>query len=244
MIRRYLVCAALWLAAGMAHAAPIADSIADFSNSQGQDGWFYGFFNQGADGSTAYTTGAFTNFATYGFVGVDEWGATDVQVGAQNNDYLGLGSATGHPTGLEPDEQDSIIWAVRRYQSEVAGDIDIKIDLRKFNTNPDAGGITGRVFIDGVEIYTQFVATTDDIGFQTTLVRNVALGSFIDFAIDPLGVVHTRDNGEVDGIYSARADGTHFSALISPHVVPIAPTFLLVMGGLVGIVASRRHRRS
>jgi hypothetical protein len=240
MIRRHLACVVLWLAAGMAHAAPIADSIADFSNVQGQDGWFYGFFNQGVDGSTAYTTGAFTQFETFGDVEPGVWGATDAQVGAQNNDYLMLGSATGHPTGLAPpDVQDRIIWAVRRYESEVAGDVDIKIDLRKFNPNP-SGGITGRVFVDGVEVYTQFVAFDDLIGYQTTIVRNVALNSLIEFAIDPLGVATDRG----DGIYSPRSDGTHFSAVISPHAaaVPIAPTFLLMIGGLVGLIASRRPR--
>ena len=238
MTRRLLASLLLSVAACAAQAAPIANSIADFSNVQGQNGWFYGFFNQGVDGSTPYTTGAFENFTTYGVVGPDVWGASDAQVGAQNNVYLGLGAATGHPTGLAPpDTQDRIIWAVRRYVSEVAGDVDIAIDLRKENVNPNGGGITGRVFVDGVEVYSQFVAATDGAGFQTTLVQNVALNSLIELAIDPLGVAIN-----LDGIYSPRADGTFFSAVISPHAVPVAPTFLLVIGGLMGLVASRGYR--
>jgi hypothetical protein len=250
MIRRHLVCTVFCLAAGAAQAAPIASSIADFSNVQGQDGWSYGFFNQGVDGTTPYTTGAFKKFETFGIVGPGVWGATDLQVGSQNNVYLGLGAATGHPTGLAPpDQQDRIIWAVRRYESEVAGDVDISIVLRKDNTNPNGGGITGRVFVNGAEIYTQFVAATDGTGFQKTFVRNVGVGDLIEFAIDPLGVIPVDSNGRPiggDGIYSPRADGTIFSAVISPHVAaaPIAPTSLLMVGGLMGLVATRRYRRA
>ena len=231
MIRVRLACLLFSLVGSLAHAAPIADSIADFSNVQGQNRWYYGFFNQGPDNSTAYSPGSFQNFTTFGVVGAGVWGASDVQVGSQNNVYLGLGSATGHPTGLKPpDEQDRIIWAVRRYVSEVAGDIDIALDLRKDNTNPNGGGITGRVFVDGVEIYTQFVAATNGAGFQPTLVHNVALDSIIDFVIDPLGVAVNSD-----GPFSPRADGTRFSAVISVHTVPVAPTAWLVLAALAGL---------
>ena len=239
MIRRHLLCAVLSLASGLAHAVPFANSIADFSSVQGQNGWSYGYFNQGVDGSTPYTTVAFTEFTTYGVVGPDVWGASDAQVGAQNNVYLGLGAATGHPTGLAPpDQQDRIIWAVRRYVNEAAGDLAIAIDLRKENVNPNGGGITGRVFVDGVEILSQFIAGTDGTGLQTTLVvPNVALNALIDFAIDPLGVAINQD-----GIYSPRADGTVFSAIIGPRAVPVAPTFLLMIAGLAALGAARRPR--
>lgn len=231
MVRVRLACLLFSLVGSLAHAAPIADSIADFSNVQGQNRWYYGFFNQGPDNSTAYSPGSFQNFTTFGVVGAGVWGASDVQVGSQNNVYLGLGSATGHPTGLKPpDEQDRIIWAVRRYVSEVAGDIDIALDLRKDNTNPNGGGITGRVFVDGVEIYTQFVAATNGAGFQPTLVHNVALDSIIDFVIDPLGVAVNSD-----GPFSPRADGTRFSAVISVHTVPVAPTAWLVLAALAAL---------
>lgn len=231
MIRVRLACLLFSLVGSLAHAAPIADSIADFSSVQGQNGWFYGFFNQGPDNSVAYSPSSFQNFTTYGVVGTDVWGASNAQVGSQNNVYLGLGSATGHPTGLKPpDDQDSIIWAVRRYVSEVAGDVDIALDLGKANTNSHGGGITGRVFLDGVEIYTQSVAAINGAGFQPTLVRNVAINSTIDFVIDPLGVAI-----DLDGPYSPRADGTRFSAVISAHTVPVAPTAWLVVAGLAAL---------
>lgn len=235
---RHLVFVALSFVASAAHAAPIANSIAEFSSVQGQDNWFYGYFDQGATGATPYTSAAFAMFDTFGVVTPATWGASDGAVGAQNNDYLGLGSATGHPTGLAPpDAQDTVIWAVRRYVSEIAGDIAIEIDLHKENLNPNGGGVTGRLFVDGVEVYNQYVAATDAAGFQTILVQNVAINSLIDFAVDPLGVAINSD-----GIYSARGDGSVFSAVISPYVVPIPPAFVLMLGGLMGLLARGRSR--
>ena len=52
----------------------------------------------------------------------------------------------------------------------------------------------------------------------------------IDFVIDPLGVAIN-----LDGPYSPRADGTRFSAVISAHTVPVAPTAWLVLAALAAL---------
>ena len=101
---------------GIASAVPIADSFSEFSTIQGQDSWSYGFFNAGAAPGAAYTSGAFVAFDTFN-VGSNRWEASAAQIGDQNNDFLSLDAAGGHPTGIGPDAQDSIIWAVRRYTS-------------------------------------------------------------------------------------------------------------------------------
>ena len=236
MIRPLLALVGLVFTSVMAHALPLASSIDDFSGVQGQDSWQYGFFDQGPDNSLAYTPGAFRQFDTFD-PNAESWSASNALVDDKNNVYLALSRTSGHPTGLGVDAQDSIIWAVRRYLSEAAGDIDIAIDLGKDNTNPDSGGITGRLFVNGKEIFTQFIGATDAAGVQRNFVIPVAIGDYIDFAIDPLGLATQRD-----GVYAPRADGTHYSARIANHVnsVPIAPTGALVAIALVGLVASRR----
>ncbi len=66
---------------------------------------------------------------------------------------------------------------MRRFESDFDGVVDLIFDLRKLNTvNDRGGGITGRIFLDGVEIYTQFVANDDGIGFQGSLNVDLDIG--------------------------------------------------------------------
>lgn len=239
MMRPLLALVGLVFTSVMAHALPLASSIDDFSGVQGQNNWQYGFFDQGPDNSLAYTTGAFRQFDTFDLI-AGSWRASNAQVEEKNNFYLSLSRTSGHPTGLGVDAQDRIIWAVRRYEIQTTGLVDIAIDLGKDNTNPDSGGITGRLFVNGNEIFTQFIGATDAAGVQRSFVIPVSIGDLIDFAIDPLGLATQRD-----GVYAPRADGTHYSARIASHVnsVPIAPTGALVAIALVGLVASRRLQK-
>jgi hypothetical protein len=175
---------------GTAHGVVVADSIAEFSNIQGQDSWAYGVFVAGTDATalTPYSTAGFQHFDDFDIVG-NNWLASDALVGAQNNEFLNLGATGAHPTRLEPGAQDTIIWAVRRYESEVAGLYDLNIDPKKNNfDNPVGGGITGRIFLDATEIFMQFIAKDDNIGVQLKLFVDLEVGSFIDFAIDSTGV--------------------------------------------------------
>jgi hypothetical protein len=226
---------------GSARADILADSIADFSGVQGQVAsghqgqWFYGFFNQGTNPNSPYQTSGFMQFDT--FTG-GSWTASDGQVGQQNNDFLNVNQIGGHPTGLGPPDQDSIIWAVRRYVSPVSGAVDICFDLRKVNVfNDRGGGITGRIFVDGVEVFSQLIQNTDGVGVHQLITQNVNVGSVIDFAIDPTG--HPPLVGG-DGIFSARADGSHFSAQIATtgtasFCVPEPSRLLLVSVGIVAL---------
>jgi hypothetical protein len=212
-------------------AAQPADSIADFSGTQGDQGWFYGIYQQGPTGGLphGYSAAAFQELDLFD-AGTQRWSASDSLVGTQNNNFLNLDEEGGHPTGLEPAPQDSIIWAVRRYVMPNTGLAQIEVDLRKKNTaNTRGGGITGRVFVDGVEVYTQLVNNDDGIGFQTVLLATVQTGSTIDFAIDPTGINPLEGS---DDIFSARADGSVFAAKI--EIVP-EPSSLVLLLGLLAV---------
>lgn len=90
-----------------AWAGLLADSVAEFSTTQGQDNWEYGFFIKGPENGPAYTVAAFEQFNN--FVGTDattgRWEASNAQVGAQNNEFLSLNAEGGHPTGLGPERR-------------------------------------------------------------------------------------------------------------------------------------------
>ena len=220
-------------------AVVIADSIAEFSSTQGQDGWFYGLFNAGGiPGSPdPYSTAAFAELDVFNLT---RWEASDALVGADNNDFLSLDSVGGHPTGIGPEAQDSVIWAVRRYLSDFAGDAVIDFDLRKLNTGNDrGGGITGRIFIDGVEIFAAFIANDDGIGIQDVLPATLAVGTVIDFAIDSTGVLPVAGG---DGPFSARADGSHFSAVIRTAEPASVSLMMLGLLGFLAVRGRRQHR--
>ncbi len=214
------------LCAAQAWSGVIANSVADFSGVQGQGGLFYGFFNQTANG--AYSTANFVEFAN--FVG-GVWRPSDAQVGAQNNLFWNSSSQGGHPAGIGPSTQDAAIWAMRRFVSTVCGNIVIAYDLGKLNVSePNGGGITGRIFLDGVPVFAQFIANLDGAGVQGVLNLSVDVGSKIHFAIDPLGVA----GGSGDNPLSARADGSRFTAVISTAEVPEPTTGLLACAALAG----------
>ena len=219
--------------AAIAGATPITGSIADFSSTQGSNGWSYGYFDAGAAPGASYSIGAFAAFDTYSAIDM-RWEASAAQVGAQNNVYLSLDANGGHPNGIGPDAQDSIIWAVRRYTSSSAGLFDLGYLLRKRNiSNPNGGGITGHIFVDGVELLDQFIANLDGVGVQDILTVSLNAGSFIDLAIDPTGLVTQSDAS----IHAARADGTDFSATLSVHTtaLPEPGTLALVLAALAGL---------
>ena len=225
--------------AGPALAVPIADSQAEFSGVQGQDSWSYGFFNLTAKGS-AYAAGDFVAFDSFDAGGL-RWVASDGQVGANNNDFLSINQAGGHPNGLGPSSQDSIIWAMRRYTSEVSGPISIDFDLHKANTiNRAGGGITGHIFVDGVEIFSALIDNADGVGLQQSILRGVNVGSLIDFAIDPHG---STPLAGTDGLDSARADGSHFSAVIERATIPEPSTALLLAASLFAVWRTKRTLR-
>lgn len=225
--------------ATLVSAGVIANSVTEFSNVQGADNWTYGFFDNTS--LIGYQPGGFTQFDTFDS---NSWKASNTLVpssgpGIENNFFLNINAAGGHPTGTGILGQNRLLWAMRRYTSEVAGLIQIDFDLRKLNfTNSDAGGITGRIFVDGQSILDQFIANADGIGIQSSILVSVGVGSNIDFAIDSLGVRSTRDSDP----RSPRADGSHFSAVISQVTTVPEPSSACVVLGLTAVLLVSRRR--
>lgn len=227
-----------------AYSIVFADSVAEFSDVQGQENWFYGIFNQGpTPGAHGFAVDDFVPFDVFDTAD-GRWEATVGQVGSTvNAQFLNINQDGGHPTGLGPVGQDSIIWAVRRYVSEFNGPALISFDLRKSNTfNNRGGGITGRILVDGTEVFTQLIVNADGVGVQGQVVSNVNVGSVIDFAIDPSGALPVAGT---DSLFSARADASIFSAVISDAPsVPIPEPVSLAMawlGGVAAVLALRRR---
>jgi hypothetical protein len=175
----------------------LADSIADFSRTQGSNNWFYGYYD--GTSPTPYTTGDFkqmTNFIT-GTPG----GNGDAWFVDPNTVWTELWANGGHPNGTYTSgERNQVVqWSVRRWVSPIAGTIHIQGAL--IDLSPGAGnGVIGHCIIDGTEVNSH---TIDDGGqARFAFDAQVQVGSFLDLAIDP------RDGWDW-------ADGTAFYVTIS-----------------------------
>ncbi len=206
----------------------IADSRAEFSEEQGQDNWFYGYYDQRLDveeGDAEYGLDDFIALENdgSGVVSVDdetdawkEWG-NYWDSGANKWDLLNNGTvahgpwteitqAGGHP-GANGQADPSVHWSVRRWISDVEGDVNI--DGLLHNTSASGDGTVGRIFLDGEEVWSEATnGTTVPVDLDLTLNE----GSVIDFAIDPdgSGNFDPEDPLNTLGLIQDGSDGTSF----------------------------------
>src|SRR6185369_5085649 len=152
-------------ASGTGGARLLADSLADFSLTQGTHGWYYGYDSGSLDTFTLLNrTSVITFYEPPSKQRWDCW-ATDsdtahwtqiFQLGAHPN-----GTSSSTPTGVP---NTSILQrAVRRWISTAQGDVVIKGELAKIDLQPDAGtnGVDALVYVDGVQRFSTFIAPDD-----------------------------------------------------------------------------------
>ncbi|MCH8274672.1 MAG: PEP-CTERM sorting domain-containing protein [Armatimonadetes bacterium] len=164
------VLVAVTAAAGAANAQIIADSVAEYSSVQGQANWYYGY--------VAPATGP-------GFIEMTQFlsGRWYVEDGTY---WTRLSDVSGHPNGpvsgggRTPTEH----WSVRRWISEVNGEINIAGTLAKENTG-GGDGTMGLVLVDGVEVWSKALGPGDNIGVNYSVSAIVSTGDTIDFVIAP-----------------------------------------------------------
>lgn len=159
----------------------LADSVADFSLTQGEHGWYYG-----------YDTGTYESFAP-----MTKQSIITLYMPASNDVWKCWASDTahwtqlfelgGHPNGLITSMADNMIYerAVRRWVSTYAGDILITGELAKIDIASPGNGIEGNVYIDGVLRYNKTIAADDGGGESYEATGTVQVGSNVDFVLDP-----------------------------------------------------------
>ncbi len=186
------------------NAYEIANSSAEFSGVQGQNGWEYGVY-------PAFNAAAYTQLTGFtGFV----W--NNPGAGAVL-DFPQIDSFGGHP------QFEGLRWAVRRWVSDHNGLVTISGDFY----DRDLGGGDGanvRVFKNGAQVYEYLNIPGNAVPYSISM--NVLAGDSIDFIIDPkfdasnddthftaLIMAEGISNGSYDNctIASAIASKTNFS---------------------------------
>ncbi|MSQ01052.1 MAG: hypothetical protein EXR71_04040 [Myxococcales bacterium] len=154
----------------------LADSVAEFSDEQGKDGWSYGYVEPARANS---------------FVPMNDY----VAGGADPGWYAALGGVywtmadaeTMHPNGTITTGGRQAVeqWAVRRWTSEVSGEVRITGHFAKLSVDGTSNGVAGYIFIDGVMSWAWYLEGWDDTGIDFDKVLTVAEGSDVDIVIDP-----------------------------------------------------------
>ena len=165
----------------------VADSVKDFSSTQGEKGWFYGYWD--LDGDTANGDGVYQSSE---FVQMTEWfadwDAWMVQSG-EGGYWTYVSASSTHPNGIS--QWDGRLarrhWAIRRWVSTVSGAVRIQGVAHKRQGDTGGDGVRVRALIDGVEQWTHAIAADDTTGVSIDLCVTLSVGAKIDLAIDDGG---------------------------------------------------------
>ena len=157
-----------------------ADSVTEFSGNQGQNNWFYGYWNKTTDTDKVYTPAEATLFLRDGtntVTGTNQWDGGTWDVNPSGAPWSQLAATGGHPNGANNGAEH---WVMRRYVSEFTGEAHIVGNV--FHSGACGDGDAVRIFVDGRQIYYRpFFGTTVEFSVNAT----VQLGSKVDFFIDP-----------------------------------------------------------
>ncbi|MGV2388023.1 MAG UNVERIFIED_CONTAM: hypothetical protein LVR29_05990 [Microcystis novacekii LVE1205-3] len=149
----------------------IANSQTEFSGLQGQNKWYYGYYDGPFNSSDFQQMTQFSSSAWY----------------VQNGTYwTQLWANGGHSNGqITSGGRLSVQqWAVRRWVSEIDGVVQLSGSLRFTG----GGSTIGKIFVGGTEFLSQVVNTqTSNYNLRVAVQK----GSFVDFALDP------KDNNDL-----------------------------------------------
>jgi hypothetical protein len=178
----------------------IGDSVAEFSNEQGKNGWYYGYWDISTDADGKYNQSTdfklLKNFGTDARNGLSrhsKFTIGDVWYLEDGRSYTSLWAKGGHansaigPANYSPAEQ----WATRRWISDAPGTVTISGQAGKempWGANWN-GECRATIIVDGEVV---FSTVMDEHGLGYSVAIKVQEKSMVDFLIAPnpsIGVV-------------------------------------------------------
>lgn len=173
----------------------LADSVADFSLTQGEHGWYYGS-----------DTGDLADFALLGRISVitsfappskDVWDCW----ASETTHWTQIFQLGAHPNGADttPPSPALLERAVRRWISDYEGPVVIRGELAKIDL-AGSNGVEGLVYVDGAAIYSATIAGDDGAGLAYEARAPVRVGSKVDFVLGPRDSDDHHDLSRFTGI--------------------------------------------
>lgn len=243
--------------------AKVADSVAQWSSSgtQGENNWFYGYYERRGDANDTYDDEDFVPFLNdgtnvvanavppgdpgYWTNSANHWDGGKFDLANNGNGGRGpwteISQGGGHPAanGQGTPEVHSMI---RRWVADVGPEGGTFEIMASFNTPAPCGdGTTGAIFVNGVELFSAVTQGNTQTG---TVIVDLNDGDVVDILVDPNGSFNAVDiNAINDG-----CDSTNFSAMITevhpfqPIPEPSSVVLMLLGAAGLGAVAYRRRR--
>src|SRR5688572_1551142 len=114
--------AVLSVAAADVRAQTLANSVADFSGVQGQNGWYYGYYRRSGD-SGGYDPA--TDFRQFTDFHANTGGNTSTWVLDESRFYTAMDNDQQHGNASVSARDDIEHWSIRRYVAEASGPVTI-----------------------------------------------------------------------------------------------------------------------
>jgi hypothetical protein len=171
----------------------VADSVADFSGTQGGNGWFYGYYDRGADGDHRYGPEDFRPFPR----ATGPWGRDNFWTGdawdwpSGNPPWTRISATDCQPNSLNPGPEQ---WVVRRWRSGVAGALTARFHLA-LAEDVCGSSVTARVYHNSRPVYAWTLRPHDLAGVDgEVFLPEVARGDNLDFALAPVGTTAQKND--------------------------------------------------
>ncbi len=203
---------------GAYNARVLADSRFEFSTGgvQGENNWLNGYYDKTGDADGSYAANDFQPFPR----SEGPWSAVNFWDGGSWNwspdpvPWDTIGATDVHPNGINNGNEH---WVIRRWSSSANGPVTLRFHLRKTNLN--GTGVTGKVFKNGVEIFSRTIGGGDGTGFDVFVNTTSAPGDVFDFAQTPVGT----GGDEGDGADGSAMTAVILSGTVTPPPPPVVP---------------------
>lgn len=212
----------------------IANSSAEFSGVQGQNGWEHGYRVLTLEGRTMNYDPS-TAFAPFnGGVDAGEWnggegGTQDWDGGKWDLNQTGPPWTELGPEGVHPNGFNNGIehWAIRRWKaSELTQPTAVSLTWRLWKTNPNGDGVSGYLFVNGKQVDWLTIQGGDSAGAIRKVYLVLQPNDIVDLAHAPNGRTDGHDGSDGSGMWlrvdtripanAKQPDGAPFAAPGSP----------------------------
>jgi hypothetical protein len=195
----------------------IADSVADFSDTQGYRNWYYAGYYAAGDPDGTYNSPSDLTYLP--FYASNTWMWSDIPP----HYYPWINAEYMCPASLEYPGYD--VWAVRRWVSTVEGPVHITATMHRHYEAPYGMGYGSRnyILVDYAQVSGNYLSPYDYSTYVVELDLNVSVGTVIDFITTTAGT-------------NSYANNPYFVASIIPE--PSACVLLAV--GAAGLLRRRR----